>query len=90
VTLRFELTGLDEDSFSFRLVQPPLPVWGAFVIGQAPDGTAELALQVGEDAPWAAWFLRLPLVRSAVQRQISGEIAHIKSSIERAFSSHEA
>ena len=85
VTLRFELTGLGKDGIYFRLIRPALPVWGAFVIGQAKDGTATLSLQVGENAPNAAWFLELPLVRSAVQNQISGEIAHIKSSIESIF-----
>lgn len=85
VKLHFELTELSEDSFSFRLTRPALPVWGAFEIGETADGTASLALLVGEDAPQAAWFLRLPLVRSAVQRQISGEVAHIKSAIEKVF-----
>ena len=86
ITLHFELTELGEASFTFRLVRPALPVWGSFLIGQTASGTASLALVVGEDAPRAAWFLRLPLVRSAIQRQISSEIAHIKSSVERVFS----
>ena len=85
VTLHFELTDLRENGFTFRLVHPALPVWGAFLISQEADGAASLVLQVGEDAPQAAWFLRLPFVRPAVQHQINGEISHIKSSIESAF-----
>ena len=86
VTLQFELTEIDEDRFTFRLTRPALPVWGAFLIQRAADNTTVLSLVVGESARQAAWFLRLPLIRAAVHRQIRGEIAHIKSSIENSFS----
>jgi hypothetical protein len=85
VTLRFELMDLQRDGFSFRLIRPALPVWGAFLIEQAADGAAAVTLQVGEDTPQSAWFLRLHPVRAAVQHQIDGEMANIKSSIERTF-----
>ena len=85
VTLYFELTEIGEDRFTFRLSRPALPVWGTFLIQCAADNTTALSLVVGESARQAAWFLRLPLIRAAVQRQICSEIAHIKSSIENWF-----
>jgi hypothetical protein len=89
ITLYFELTEIGEDRFTFRLTRPALPVWGAFLIQRAAENTTALSLVVGESARQAAWFLRLPLIGAAVQRQIRGEIAHIKSSIESSFSSLE-
>ena len=85
IALHFELTEVGEYQFTFRLTRPALPVWGAFLIQQTADGTTVLSLVVGETARQAAWFLRVPFVRSAVQRQIRGEIANIKSSIESTF-----
>jgi hypothetical protein len=89
VTLEFRLTEVSEDGFAFELTRPALPVWGAFRIEQAADSTTVLSLIVGENTPWSAWFLRAPPIRTAVQHQISGEIANIKSSIEGTLSSPE-
>ena len=91
VVLRFELTEVTETGFLFRLLSPPLPVWGAFLIEQAADGelVTALSLVVGETVRRGAWYLRLPLVRGAVKRQIRSEIAHIKTSMEATFSSPE-
>jgi hypothetical protein len=87
LTLAFELTEVGESSFRFRLVRPALPVWGAFVIEGTGVNTTSLSLVIGEDRHRGAWFLRLPVVRGAVQRQIRGELAHIRSSMEALSSS---
>jgi hypothetical protein len=89
--LHFELAEVRDTGFAFRLLSPSLPVWGAFLIEQAADeeSVTSLSLVVGETIRWGAWFLRLPLVRGAVQRQISSEIAHIKASMEATFPSPE-
>ena len=90
IVLHFELTEVSEYQFTFRLIRPALPVWGAFLIQQEADDTTVLSLVVGETARQAAWFLRVPFIRAAVERQICGEIANIKSSIESTFSSPES
>jgi hypothetical protein len=90
IVLHFELTEVSEYQFAFRLIRPALPVWGAFLIQQEADDTTILSLVVGETARQAAWFLRIPFARAAVERQIRGEIANIKSSIENTFSPPES
>lgn len=81
LTLSFELTRVEDACFRFRLARPPLPVWGAFTIEEAGDETTALCLAVGGTTRLGTWFLRLPLVRSAVRRQIRSEVEHIKASI---------
>ena len=85
LTLRFELTEVGDTHFRFRLARPALPVWGAFVIEEAPGDTTNLSLEIGGTTRLGAWFLRLPLVRGAVQRQIRGEVKHIKASMEAIY-----
>ena len=82
LTLSFELTHVEAQRFHFRLIRPRLPVWGAFTIEEAGDGTTVLRLDVGGTARVGAWMLRLPPVRDAVRRQIRGEVEHIKASME--------
>jgi len=82
IRLRFQMTTVGEESFAFRLLAPPLAVWGAFEIESAEDGSSRLSLLIGGENGCAEWFLRLPLIRSAVQQQIRREVSHIKSSIE--------
>jgi hypothetical protein len=82
ITLGFELTEVADTYFQFRLIRPPLPVWGAFVIEQANDATTHLRLEIGGTTRLGAWVLRLPLVNGAVQQQIRGEVEHIKASME--------
>ena len=86
LTLRFELTEVGDRYFRFRLIRPALPVWGAFVIGEAPGDSTNLSLEIGGITPLGAWFLQLPLVREAVQGQIRGEVEHIKASMEATYS----
>ncbi len=83
VRLRFELTAVEEKRFAFRLLRPPLAVWGAFEIERTGVGDSLLSLLIGGKNRCAERILRLPLVRSAVQQQIQREVSHIRSSVER-------
>ena len=85
LTLRFELTEVGDTRFRFRLIRPALPVWGTFVIEEAPGDNTDLSLEIRGTTRLGAWFLQLPLVRGAVQRQIRGEIEHIKASMEAIY-----
>ena len=82
LTLGFELTEVADTRFRFRLFRPPLPVWGAFTIEPADGETVALRLAIGGTSRLGRWFLRLPLIRGAIRRQIRGEVEHIKASME--------
>jgi hypothetical protein len=82
LTLGFELTEVNDARFRFRLIRPPLPVWGAFAIEEAGAGATDLRLAIGGTTRLGAGLLRLPLVRGAIRQQIRGEVEHIKISME--------
>jgi hypothetical protein len=86
LTLRFELTDVGDRHFRFRLLRPALPVWGTFDLEEAPGDSTNLCLEIGGITRPAACFLQFPLVRDAVQRQIRGEVEHIKASLEATYS----
>ena len=81
LVLRFELTAVNDDHFRFRLIRPALPVWGAFVLDEADSDTTDLYLTIGGTSWLGALLLRLPLIQSAVRRQIRGEVEHIAESM---------
>lgn len=87
-TLHFELTAVGETWFAFTLLDPLRgQVWGAFILeARTPTRTA-LTLNVGAHTPQGARFLRFGPLRFAVQRQIDGEVRHIKASMEALSSS---
>ncbi len=84
LTLRFELSEVRTSSFHFRLLQPPLPIWGAFIIETRDDQSdgVILHLNVGGTTKLGHRFLKLPLVHGAIQRQTQAEVEHIKASLE--------
>lgn len=82
LTLNFELTKIGAHNFNFRLKNTGLPFWGAFIIEPGEDQHCTLHLQVGGLNSWGQLLLQLPLLHTAVQKQIQGEVAHIKASIE--------
>lgn len=85
LALRFELTEVDDKGVRFRLIRPAFPVWGAFVLEEGPSDTTHLSLVVGGTSRLGERCLRPPAVRDAIQRQIRGEIEHIKASMEGVF-----
>ena len=82
ITLGFELTEVAHAHFRFRLVRPPLPIWGAFILDRAHGETTDLRLTIGGTSRLGTWLLRLPLIGDVIRRQIRGEVEHIKASIE--------
>ena len=82
IKLRFTLGAVHNQRFNFRLVRPPLPVWGAFVIESLGSDQSRLLLQVGGTNHVGRMTLGLPLLRGAVQRQIQSEVDHIALSIQ--------
>ena len=82
INLHFELTETGNSQIRFRLIRPPLPIWGAFAIKETTRDGIDLSLEVGGAGRAGEWFLRLPIIKGAVQRQIAGEIEHIKASME--------
>lgn len=85
LTLKFELTDVGEDQFTFRLLAPIRGIWGYFALSPAKSGFTNLTLAIGSERVLNRWFLKLPLVRGAVQRQINGEVAHIKQSMDALY-----
>ncbi len=84
-TLRFELRDVGAYHFRFRLLAPPLPVWGAFVIAERAAPPITLRLDVGATNRVGAGLLRLPLLSGAIRRQIQAEVEHIRASMEGLF-----
>ncbi len=81
--LHFELTQTGKSHFRFRLLRPSLPIWCAFrLIERTSDNTTHLRLEVGATTSLGSCFLRLPLIRGTIQRQIQSEVDHIKASME--------
>jgi hypothetical protein len=85
LTLRFELTEVDDEQVRFRVLRPSVPVWGAFVLERVSEDVTCIHLDVGGTRSAGAFFLRLPGVRGAVQRQIQSEVEHIRDSIHYAL-----
>ncbi|MGC9400030.1 MAG: hypothetical protein ACP5HM_12960 [Anaerolineae bacterium] len=83
LTLRFELTALDTYRFRFRLLHPPLPLWGVFSLGYIAETQTKVQLQIGSDQALGRWALNVPMIRVAIRRQIQREVNHIKESMER-------
>lgn len=82
-TLHFELTAVGETLFEFTLLDPLNgQVWGAFVLEERTPALTALTLNVGAHTPGGARFLHLWPVCLAVQRQIDGEVRHIKAAME--------
>lgn len=82
ITLRFELTELDATHFCFRLIKPSFPIWGAFVLEDEAAHITRLRLEIGALSPFGGFFLRFPLVRQAIRRQIEREVEHVRASME--------
>jgi hypothetical protein len=85
LTLRFELAKVKRYQFHFRVLKPVLPIWGAFVLEPLGERRTRLRLEIGSEGRLGTLALDFPLVRRAVQRQIQGEVDHIRSSMERVY-----
>jgi hypothetical protein len=82
VTLKFKLTDVAQDRFTFSLLAPVRGIWGYFELQPAGAGATRLVLAIGSRRRLQRGLLKLPLIRRSVQQQIEGEVAHIKQSME--------
>jgi hypothetical protein len=84
--LLFELTKVGDSAFWFRLVRPrSMEIWGRFDIESDGAGTSLLSLSIGSESRLGQLMLRFSPVATAVHRQIQGEVAHVKASMERVY-----
>lgn len=79
LTLRFELCEVGAQHFRFRLLAPPLPLWGAFIIA-GTTAPITLRLEVGATTRRGAGVLRL--LSGAIRPQIQAEVDHIQTAME--------
>jgi hypothetical protein len=84
-SLGFELTGIDERRFEFRVVRPSLPIRGAFSLQEVDVNNTKLCLEIEAANRAGRWILGLPGIKGAIERQIRGEAAHIKASMEAIY-----
>jgi hypothetical protein len=81
--LLFELVEVDETSFRFRLLSPSwLHVWGAFIMQELSPESIVLRLEIGSTTPYGRLGLRCYPLATAIHRQITLEVTHIKASME--------
>jgi hypothetical protein len=86
INLHFELTETSESYFRFRLLRPSLPIWCAFrLVEETADNTTNLHLEAGGATSLGQWFLRIPLVKKTIQKQIQSEVDHIRDSMEAVY-----
>jgi hypothetical protein len=85
-TLRFQVAEVAETAFRFCLLKPAWAgVWGAFILNELGAASVSLRLEIGAATRLGKWLLRWQPVRTAVRRQIAGEVAHIKASMEALY-----
>ncbi len=81
--LPFELVDVDESSFRFRLIRPAwMDVWGMFSMQEPGPGKITLRLEIGSGTRRGQWWLKFSPVATAIRQQITGEVEHIKESME--------
>lgn len=81
--LLFELIEIDETSFCFRLIRPArLGIWGVFNVEEPSPESVVLRLEIGSTSQLGRLALRFYPVTSAIRGQITGEVNHIKASME--------
>ena len=81
--LVFELVEVDEASFRFRLIKPSwMGVWGVFKLRALSPESVALQLRIGADTQAGEVWLRFYPVAAAIRGQITGEVNHIKESME--------
>jgi hypothetical protein len=84
--LLFEVIDVGETSFRLRLVKPSwVDAWVAFSMPESGPDSVTLMLKIGSDTKRGGRWLGFPPVASAIRRQITGEVAHIKESMEAEY-----
>jgi hypothetical protein len=81
--LLFELVEVDDVSFRFRLIRPAwMDVWGRFSMLELSPGAILLRIEIGSDTQRGGAWLKFSPVAGAIRAQITGEVDHIKESME--------
>ncbi len=81
--LLFELIEIDKTSFRFRLIRPAgLGIWGAFMVEEPSSESVLLRLEIGSTSRLGRLALGFYPVTAAIRGQITGEVTHIKASME--------
>lgn len=81
--LLFELIEVGKAWFRFRLISlAPLQVWGAFNVQELGPERVLLRLEIGSDAELGRALFNFSPIKAAVRGQITGEVVHIKGSME--------
>jgi hypothetical protein len=88
--LSFRLSAINATSFTFDLLKPLSNIKGEFSITQHENNTCTLTLTVSTGSNYTHRLLSIRPLYSAVQQQISREVNHIKTSMERGGSSQES
>jgi hypothetical protein len=83
--LLFELVEADDVSFRFRLIRPAwMDVWGRFSMLELSPGAILLRIEIGSATQRGGSWLKFSPVAGAIREQITGEVDHIKKSMESA------
>ncbi|MBN1248007.1 MAG: hypothetical protein JXC32_10145 [Anaerolineae bacterium] len=85
LTLRFELTRVTSQQFSFLLRHPISSIYGRFAIEPASEHSTQLELAVGSPYLGKRLLLHLPIVHGAIRYQIQQEVDHIRQSMEALY-----
>lgn len=81
--LLFELIEIDDNSIRFRLIRPAgLGIWGAFRVEEPSSESVLLQLEIGSTSRLGRLVLGFYPVTAAIRGQITGEVTHIKASME--------
>jgi hypothetical protein len=81
--LLFKLVEADDVSFRFRLISPAwMDVWGRFSMLELSPGAIMLRIEIGSDTKRGGLWLKFSPVAGAIREQITGEVNHIKESME--------
>jgi hypothetical protein len=84
--LLFELTEVNETGFRFQLIRPAWSrVWGAFIIQELTPELISLRLDIGSTTQSGGTLLKFYPLTAAICRQITGEVNHIKASMETIY-----
>ena len=84
--LLFEITEVGESWFRLNLINPTwVDGWAMFSMQGLSSDSVSLKIEIGSDTQRGRSWLKFPLVKKAIRRQIAGEVAHIKEAMESEF-----
>ena len=83
--LLFEVTEVGETWFRLKLINPSwVDAWATFSIQELSPDSVSLQIEIGSDTRRGQLWLKFSPVAGAIREQITGEVNHIKKSLESA------